>query len=151
MPHQGKIFIVEDDPTIIKLLKDHLSANYQVETSQNFRDVRKEVEDFNPDLVLMDITLPYFNGFYWTTQIRKSKNMPIVFISSSDDEMDMVMALNMGGDDFIAKPFSLPIYLDFNGEVTADAKNYSFTHPYAIGAIRLNQEQPSSKPARRAL
>lgn len=113
MPHQGKIFIVEDDPTIIKLLKDHLSANYQVETSQNFRDVRKEVEDFNPDLVLMDITLPYFNGFYWTTQIRKSKNMPIVFISSSDDEMDMVMALNMGGDDFIAKPFSLPL-LDAN-------------------------------------
>ena len=57
----------------------------------------------------MDITLPYFNGFYWTTEIRKTMTLPIIFISSSDDEMDTVMALNMGGDDFISKPFSLAI------------------------------------------
>ncbi|EFQ56419.1 response regulator transcription factor [Streptococcus downei] len=109
MAHQGKIFIVEDDPTIVKLLKDHLSIDYQVEASQNFRDVRREVEASQADLILMDITLPYFNGFYWTTEIRKTMTLPIIFISSSDDEMDMVMALNMGGDDFISKPFSLPL------------------------------------------
>lgn len=139
MPHQGKIFIVEDDPTIIKLLKDHLSANYQVETSQNFRDIRKEVEDFNPDLVLMDITLPYFNGFYWTTQIRKSKNMPIVFISSSDDEMDMVMALNMGGDDFIAKPFSLPL-LDAKIQAFLRRAQQFSANDLQIGNFRLSRE-----------
>ncbi len=139
MPHQGKIFIVEDDPTIIKLLKDYLSANYQVETNQNFRDVRKEVEDFNPDLVLMDITLPYFNGFYWTTQIRKSKNMPIVFISSSDDEMDMVMALNMGGDDFIAKPFSLPL-LDAKIQAFLRRAQQFSASDLQIGNFRLSRE-----------
>ena len=109
MAHQGKIFIVEDDPTIVKLLKDHLSIDYQVEASQNFRDVRREVEDSQADLILMDITLPYFNGFYWTTEIRKSMTMPIIFISSADEEMNAVMAMNMGGDDFLSKPFSLPI------------------------------------------
>ncbi len=109
MAHQGKIFIVEDDPTIVKLLKDHLSTDYQVEASQNFRDVRREIEASQADLILMDITLPYFNGFYWTTEIRKSMTMPIIFISSADEEMNAVMAMNMGGDDFLSKPFSLPI------------------------------------------
>ncbi|HEO1079729.1 TPA: response regulator transcription factor, partial [Streptococcus agalactiae] len=61
------------------------------------------------DLILMDITLPYFNGFYWTAELRKFLTIPIIFISSSNDEMDMVMALNMGGDDFISKPFSLAV------------------------------------------
>ncbi|WP_153049446.1 response regulator, partial [Streptococcus suis] len=65
--------------------------------------------EIKPDLVLMDISLPYYNGFYWTTEIRKTMTMPIIFISSSDDEMNAVMAMNMGGDDFVAKPFSLTI------------------------------------------
>ncbi|EHI75373.1 TCS response regulator BceR [Streptococcus criceti] len=106
---QERIYLVEDDQTIVSLLSQHLSDRYQVASVRNFRDVRREAEDFKPDLILMDITLPYFNGFYWTTEIRKSMTVPIIFISSSDDEMDMVMALNMGGDDFIAKPFSLPL------------------------------------------
>lgn len=106
---QGKIYIVEDDMTIVSLLKDHLSAGYHVSSVSNFRDVKQEIIAFQPDLILMDITLPYFNGFYWTAELRKFLTIPIIFISSSNDEMDMVMALNMGGDDFISKPFSLAV------------------------------------------
>ncbi|HGK7080189.1 TPA: winged helix-turn-helix domain-containing protein [Streptococcus agalactiae] len=106
---QGKIYIVEDDMTIVSLLKDHLSASCHVSSVSNFRDVKQEIIAFQPDLILMDITLPYFNGFYWTAELRKFLTIPIIFISSSNDEMDMVMALNMGGDDFISKPFSLAV------------------------------------------
>lgn len=104
-----KIYIVEDDETIVQLLMNHLSQTYQVASVRNFRAVSQEVAEWQPDVVLMDISLPYFNGFYWTTEIRKSMTMPIIFISSSDDEMNAVMAMNMGGDDFIAKPFSLAL------------------------------------------
>ncbi|HEO8082422.1 TPA: winged helix-turn-helix domain-containing protein [Streptococcus agalactiae] len=90
-------------------IKDHLSASYHVSSVSNFRDVKQEIIAFQPDLILMDITLPYFNGFYWTAELRKFLTIPIIFISSSNDEMDMVMALNMGGDDFISKPFSLAV------------------------------------------
>ncbi|HFH8403728.1 TPA: response regulator transcription factor [Streptococcus agalactiae] len=106
---QGRIYIVEDDMTIVSLLKDHLSASYHVSSVSNFRDVKQEIIAFQPDLILMDITLPYFNGFYWTAELRKFLTIPIIFISSGNDEMDMVMALNMGGDDFISKPFSLAV------------------------------------------
>ena len=106
---QEKIFIIEDDQTIVDLLTNHLRQSYTVYRVSNFRDIRNEVETIKPDLILMDITLPYFNGFYWTTEIRKTSTVPILFISSSDDEMDTVMALDMGGDDFISKPFSLTI------------------------------------------
>ncbi|HGD1783403.1 TPA: winged helix-turn-helix domain-containing protein [Streptococcus agalactiae] len=109
LQEQGKIYIVEDDMTIVSLLKDHLSASYHVSSVSNFRDVKQEIIAFQPDLILMDITLPYFNGFYWTAELRKFLTIPIIFISSSNDEMDMVMALNMGGDDFISKPFSLAV------------------------------------------
>lgn len=106
---QEKIFIIEDDQTIVDLLTNHLRQSYTVYRVSNFRDIRNEVETIKPDLILMDITLPYFNGFYWTTEIRKTSTVPILFISSSNDEMDTVMALDMGGDDFISKPFSLTI------------------------------------------
>lgn len=104
-----KIYLVEDDPTILSLLKSHLEKDYQVAAVSNFRDIKNEIFDFEPDLILMDITLPFFNGFYWTSEIRKQSTVPIIFISSSNDEMDAVMALNMGGDDYITKPFSLTI------------------------------------------
>ncbi|EHJ57368.1 hypothetical protein HMPREF9318_00394 [Streptococcus urinalis FB127-CNA-2] len=109
MIKKEKIYIIEDDQTIVSLLKSHLKENYDVYTVLNFRDIKNEVESLSPDIILMDIGLPYFNGFYWTSEIRKSLTVPIIFISSSNDDMDAVMALNMGGDDFISKPFSLMI------------------------------------------
>ncbi|MDY4761052.1 response regulator transcription factor [Streptococcus thoraltensis] len=109
MNKQDKLYIIEDDTTIVTLLKQHFSNYYQVYAVTNFRDIKQEVESIQPDVILMDITLPFFNGFYWTSEIRKTMTVPIIFISSSNDDMDAVMALNMGGDDFISKPFSLNV------------------------------------------
>ena len=136
---QGKIYIIEDDETIVKLLKQHLSQTYAVFSVQNFRAIKQEIEEIQPDLILIDITLPYFNGFYWTTEIRKTMTLPIIFISSSDDEMDTVMALNMGGDDFVSKPFSLTI---LDAKISAFLRRaYQFTSDtYQLGAFSLSRD-----------
>ncbi|MCO7127596.1 response regulator transcription factor [Sporolactobacillus shoreicorticis] len=103
-----KLFIVEDDAAIVKQLTSALNE-YTVVSVQNFRSVRQEMETETPDLILMDITLPYFNGFYWTTEIRKKTTTPIIFLSSADDEMNQVMAMDMGADDYVTKPFSIDV------------------------------------------
>lgn len=103
-----KVFIVEDDAAIVKQLTSALTE-YTVASVQNFRSVRQEIEEAAPDLILMDITLPYFNGFYWTAEIRKRATTPIIFLSSADDEMNQVMAMNMGADDYVTKPFSIEL------------------------------------------
>lgn len=106
----NKIFIVEDDPVIAKMVAAHLENwQMQVMCARDFQRVAEEFEAFEPDLVLLDIKLPFNNGFYWCTQIRKSSQVPIIFLSSADDSMNIVMAMNMGGDDFISKPFDLNV------------------------------------------
>ncbi|GBG95941.1 response regulator transcription factor [Lactococcus termiticola] len=105
----NKIFIVEDDKTIVDSLKNVLKEDYQVKSVTDFRAVKQEILEFEADLVLMDIGLPFFSGFYWTTELRKLSKMPIIFISSSSDEMNQVSAMNQGADDFVTKPFSLEI------------------------------------------
>ena len=81
----------------------------QVQCAGNFEKITEEVEDFQPDIIIMDIKLPYYNGFYWCAEIRKTSKVPIVFLSSADDNMNIVMAMNMGADDFIPKPFDLEV------------------------------------------
>lgn len=76
---------------------------------RNFENVLTEFAEHDPQLVLMDISLPFFNGYYWCTEIRKISKVPIIFISSASDNMNIVMAVNMGGDDFIPKPFSMEV------------------------------------------
>lgn len=105
-----KILIVEDEATIGEKMEVHLEKwGYIVHLAQNFQDILGEVTSVSPDLILMDIMLPYYNGFYWCSQIRKLFKIPIIFISSADDNMNIVMAMDMGGDDFIAKPFDLAV------------------------------------------
>lgn len=107
-----KILIVEDDDIIAKSIKKYLESwSYEVQIVQDFNSVDQEFEDFRADLVLMDITLPYFNGYYWCEKIRKTSNKPIIFISSAGDDMNIVMAISKGGDDFVAKPFDLSVLL----------------------------------------
>ncbi len=77
----------------------------EVKCAENFRNVMAEFADFNPHLVLIDISLPFFYGYHWCGEIRKVSNVPVIFISSASDNMNIIMAMNMGGDDFIAKPF----------------------------------------------
>lgn len=105
-----RIFIVEDDETIAKTVKKHLESwDYEVETATDFSNVMAEFVKFDPQLVLMDIKLPYYNGYHWCAEIRKQSKVPVVFLSSQTDNMNIVMAVNMGGDDFIAKPFDLNV------------------------------------------
>ena len=105
-----KLLIVEDDKTISDSLVSYMQKwGFQVKAIEDFNHVTEEFLAWEPHLILLDITLPFFNGYYWCGQIRKVSNVPIIFISSASDNMNIVMAMNMGGDDFIAKPFDLSV------------------------------------------
>lgn len=105
-----KILIVEDDAAIAQTEKDHLEKwNFTVYCAKNFKEIVSETAKFSPDLILLDVKLPYYNGFYWCSEIRKFSKVPIIFVSSADDDMNIVMAMDMGGDDFISKPFALSV------------------------------------------
>lgn len=103
-----KILIIEDDLIIRKELKNHMKNwGYDVKVLEDFNNVLKEFVSFDPQLVLLDISLPFFNGYYWCSEIRKISKVPIIFISSSSDNMNIILAITQGADDFIAKPFDL--------------------------------------------
>jgi len=105
-----RILIVEDDMVIAKTMEKHIKSwGYEVECATDFEDVLSHFVAFNPQLVLLDISLPFYNGYHWCNEIRKLSKVPIIFISSAADNMNIVMAMNMGGDDFIAKPFDLSV------------------------------------------
>ena len=107
-----KIFIIEDDSVIANAVKQNIESwNYEARCAEDFKNIMAEFGDFEPDLVLLDIGLPFFNGYHWCTQIRSVSRVPIIFISSAADNMNIVMAMNMGGDDFIAKPFDLTVLM----------------------------------------
>ncbi len=105
-----KILIVEDDMVIANVLKQHLQKwNYEVKTVSDFKNVMEYFLEFDPHMVLMDISLPFFNGYHWCSEIRKRSQIPVIFLSAASDNMNIVMAISMGGDDFIAKPFDLTV------------------------------------------
>lgn len=107
-----RIFIVEDDEIIARVMLEHLSGwGYAVRTAGDLSNVLSEFANFDPHLVLLDISLPFFNGYHWCTEIRKVSKVPILFVSSAADNMNLIMAVNMGGDDFLAKPFELPVLI----------------------------------------
>ena len=101
-----RIYIVEDDPGIAEGIKRQAEAwGLEVKCAEDFRDVMGELAAFKPHLVLLDIALPFFDGYHWCSAIRAVSRVPIIFISSASDNMNIVMAMSMGADDFIAKPF----------------------------------------------
>ena len=105
-----KLLIVEDDLGIAQAIQTQASMwNFDVRIVENFRDVTGEVTSFSPHIILLDITLPFFNGYHWCSEIRKISNVPVIFISSAADNMNIIMAVNMGGDDFVPKPFDLSV------------------------------------------
>lgn len=107
-----KIMLVEDDENMANAMRTQLQAwGYEVYCIQNFQKVTEEFLAVEPQLVLLDIMLPFFNGYHWCSEIRKHSNVPILFISSASDNMNIIMAMNMGGDDFVAKPFDLNVLL----------------------------------------
>ncbi|MEG0692759.1 MAG: response regulator transcription factor [Oscillospiraceae bacterium] len=105
-----KILIIEDDMVIAKSLETCLTQwGYALKYVTDFKDILSQFIQYEPQLVLLDISLPFFNGYHWCGEIRKISNVPIIFISSTSDNMNVVMAINMGADDFIAKPFDISV------------------------------------------
>lgn len=105
-----KILIVEDDKTIANAVKKHVETwGYQAYATQNFQNVMEDFAREHPQLVILDITLPFYNGYHWCSEIRKVSKVPILSLSSAADNMNIIMAMQMGGDDFVAKPFDLTV------------------------------------------
>lgn len=105
-----RILLVEDDEVIAGAVSRHLTNwGYEVKTAEDFQDVLHTFAEFQPQLVLMDISLPFYNGFHWCSEIRRLSKVPILFLSSASDNMSIVMAVNMGGDDFVSKPFDMNV------------------------------------------
>lgn len=107
-----RILIIEDDLHIAEGIKERLKQwDYEAETIHNFREVMQEFVSFQPHLVLLDITLPFYDGYHWCQKIRSVSSTPIIFISSATDRMNMIMAMNLGADDFISKPFDQDVLI----------------------------------------
>ena len=105
-----RIFLVEDDSVIAGEMKRVIDSwGFETKCAEDFRSVLEEFSDFDPHLVLLDLALPFYNGYHWCTEIRRTSSVPILFISSAADNMSMVMAMNMGADDFIAKPVDMNV------------------------------------------
>ena len=105
-----RVFIVEDDGAIAGVIRRHLAGwGYDVRCAERFDDVLLEFAAFSPHLVLLDISLPFFNGYHWCREIRRVSKVPILFLTSAGDSVNTVMAMQMGGDDLLAKPFDLQV------------------------------------------
>ncbi|MDO5538502.1 MAG: response regulator transcription factor [Eubacteriales bacterium] len=105
-----KILVVEDDRIIADKICEYLNSfGYEARPAEDFSNVMAQFAVFSPHLVMMDISLPFYNGYYWCSEIRKISKVPVIFISSANDNMNVVMAVNYGADDFIAKPFDLTV------------------------------------------
>ena len=130
-----RIFIVEDDRGIAEAVASQAEKwAFEVRIASDFRDVAGEVSQFQPHIVLMDIGLPFFSGYYWCSEIRKVSRVPIIFLSSAADNMNIVMAMNMGGDDFIAKPFDMSVLM---AKIQALLRRtYDFAQPSPLLAHR---------------
>lgn len=108
----AKIMIIEDDPSISQLISENLEK-WQMSSyiTKDFNNIIEQFNDYQPDLVLLDINLPVFDGYYWNQEIRKISKIPIIIISSRNSNMDQIMSMNMGADDFVEKPFSIDILI----------------------------------------
>ena len=130
-----KVFIVEDERSIAQSICQILSQwNLQSKIIENFDEVCDEFLSYHPDIVLMDISLPYFDGYYWCNKIRQLSNVPIIFISSISDNINIVMAMNMGADDFIVKPFDNSILV---AKILALLRR---SYDYSVGLQKLEYE-----------
>lgn len=107
-----RLMLVEDDSGIAQGIKDMAETwDFDVFVVENFRNILKDYTEYQPHIILLDIILPFFDGYHWCNEIRKVSKVPIIFISSASDNMNIVMAMNMGADDFIAKPFDKDVLM----------------------------------------
>ena len=140
-----KILIIEDDRVISKLLADHLRKwDYIPEMIKDFKNIVEEFITFDPHIILLDISLPFYNGYYWCQAIRKISKVPIIFISSANSSMNIIMAMDMGADDFITKPFDFDVLTaKINGLLR---RTYSFADQMNVlehRGVLLNRDNTS--------
>lgn len=140
-----RIFIVEDDPIIARTVREGLAQwGYDVRCAEDFSRVTQEFTAFDPQLVLLDVSLPFFNGYHWCGEIRRLSKVPVIFLSSASDNLNIIMAMNMGGDDFISKPFDMQVLV---AKVQALLRRtYDFSAPAHLlrcgrGALNLESGQ----------
>ncbi len=123
-----KLMIVEDDPGIAEAIAKQAELwDFETQTVRNFRRIKEEFAEFSPHILLLDISLPFYDGYYWCSELRKLSNLPIIFISSASDNMNIIMAMNMGADDFIAKPFDMSVLMAKLQAVLRRTYDYSDT------------------------
>lgn len=146
------ILLIEDDESIFQLIKKHFYQwDMQVEGTANFKFVMDSFEKTQPQLVMIDIQLPAFDGFHWCREIRSVSKVPIIFLSSRDQPMDMVMAMQMGADDYIQKPFHMDVLMakvqailrrtyDYTEEVVEHVIWNGATIDYATSTITKNDQ-----------
>ena len=105
-----RIYIIEDDSIIAGKIKEHMTNwGFEARCASDFRNIMGEFAEYDPHMVLLDISLPFFNGYHWCAEIRRVSKVPVIFLSSAADNMNIIMAMSMGGDDFIAKPFDMNV------------------------------------------
>ena len=136
-----KIYLVEDDATIVSVLADYLRQwGYECYPAKKFAEILQEFRAVSPDLVLLDISLPYYNGYHWCQEIRNISEVPIIFLSSMDQQMNQIMAMNMGADDYLTKPFDLAMVL---AKIQALLRrSYQYTHQqvqtFSLGEVTFH-------------
>ncbi|MDD3400324.1 MAG: response regulator transcription factor [Eubacteriales bacterium] len=134
-----RILIVEDDSIISSSIFDSLKRwGYEPHCVTRFDDVMGEVARVSPHLIIMDISLPYFNGYYWCEKIRANSKMPILFLSSHQEPMDLVMAINLGADDYLQKPVPMDVLLAKISALLRRAYNYETVTEMKIGDAALD-------------
>ena len=158
-----RVLIVEDDRSIAELIKEKAQMwDMACRIAENYRDVIADFTAYQPHLVLLDIGLPVFSGYHWCSEIRKVSKVPIIFISSASDNMNIVMTMNLGADDFIAKPFDGAVLIakmqallrrvyDFAGSVPVLEHRGAFLHTGDDTLIYNGESIPLSKNEYRIL
>ncbi len=134
-----KIFLVEDDKVIAEEIERHLKFwNYEIKIAEDFQNIFDDFKNFHPDLVLMDVSIPFYNGYHWCKIIRKSSKVPILFISAADENLNLIMAMDLGADDYLTKPFELELLQIKIRALLRRAYEYVETKNIIYKDIRLN-------------
>ena len=136
-----KITIIEDDAEIARGMATVLQKwGYEAKCVQDFARVLDEISAYQPHLVLMDISLPQFNGYYWCKKLRETSHIPVIFVSSRSDSMDVVMAVNMGGDDYIQKPFAPEVLVAKVQAMLRRTYNFEKEQTVLIGTAQYDEK-----------
>lgn len=122
-----KIFVIEDDKTLKRELMELLNKyGYETETSDNYQNIIEDIIENKTDLIILDINLPYYDGFYICRELRKKTETPIIIVTSRNNDMDEVVSMNLGTDDYITKPYNMQILLGHISAVLKRTKNANY-------------------------